>query len=325
MWGVVFAFLSALGYGAAQFLIHVGLQGGRVRPAQGLLLNLLAGNVVLLVALAVVWPLAPVQLRWDGLLFFIAAGLMAPLAGRGTIIMAIARIGATRASSLQVIESLFAAPLGLLLLGQPVTAVSLAGILLLVASTFFFLNEKGPQAAEADVADPSLDRQTAGDDLPSPAGSGSRGQGDHRAGVILAVLSGLFFACAGILRQFGMNVVPSALLGASVGSLTALLVTGLRLARSGGWEGLRLVGLRSFSLLALSGLSASVGMVAFFLALQYQGTVAISTALKNMSPLVTFFLALLFLRHRERVTLKLGVLVLAAVCGAVLAAVGRLL
>lgn len=325
MWGVLFGFLSAVGYGAGQFLIHAGMEGNQVGPVRSLLLNLAAGNLVLLLALAVVWPLAPVPLHWQGILLFMAAGLMAPLAGRGTIILAIERIGATRASSLQVAESLFATSMGVLLLGQAITPVSLVGIVLLVVATFLFLNEQRPRPG-APLAEPA---SAAGNGLGGPelpiVASQPRFAAGRRWGVAFALLSGFFFAVAGILRQLGMDVVPSAVLGATVGSLTAFAITGFRLMRSGERLDLAGIGRRQVFLLALSGVSASLGMVAFFLALQFQGTVAISTALKNMSPLATFFLALLFMRERERINLRLALLVLAAVCGAALAALGRLL
>jgi uncharacterized membrane protein len=304
--GYLFAALSAVGFGAGQFFTQVGMRSGQVRARQGLLINLVAANFTLLLALALVWRQGPVSLNLEGMGYFVAAGLLAPLAGRGLNIAAIKRIGATRTASLGMGESLYAALIAWIVIGQTVSPLSLLGIGLLVAGTVLFLNEAAGEAAV-------LGRGPAR----NPAGPGTLG------GAGLALLSGLFFAVAGVLRQLGLDALPSAVVGAAVGTFAALLVSLADLLLSGPERSGGRLSAREALPLALAGIAASAGMLCFFLALQQGAGVAGSTALKNTTPLVTFLLARAFLAHWERLGWRLAALVLLVVTGAVLIALGR--
>jgi drug/metabolite transporter (DMT)-like permease len=309
MIGVLFAALSALGFGAGQFFTQVGLRGGRVTALQGLLINLLAANATLLIALLAVWSRDQVPTNPAGLAYFVGAGLLAPLAGRGLNIAAIGRIGATRTASLGMSEALYATVIAWLLLGQVLAPLTLLGILVLVLGTVLFLNEAARSPGSLAV-------------------EGRRRRfglhaGDAAVGVGLALLSGLFFAFAGIMRQLGLEAIPSAVLGAAVGTFSALLVTASDFVVRGWREARFDLSLRELVPLAAAGFSASLGMLFFFLALQHGGTVAASTALKNMTPLVTFLLARAFLARWERLSWRLAFLVALVVAGAALIAFGR--
>jgi drug/metabolite transporter (DMT)-like permease len=310
MIGILFGALSALGFGAGQFFTQVGLRTGRVTALQGLLINLLAANATLLLALFVVWSRGGVRTNAAGLAFFVGAGLLAPLAGRGLNIAAIGRIGATRTASLGMGEALYAAAIAWLVLGQTLSALTLLGILVLVVGTVLFLNEAARTHSR-------------------PATEGRRRRrfglhgSDAAVGVSLALLSGLFFAVAGVLRQLGLDEIPSAVLGAAVGTFSALLVTSADFVLRGRREARFDLSLRELLPLAAAGLAASLGMLFFFLALQSGASVAASTALKNMTPLVTFVLARAFLSRWESLSWRLAFLVSLVVAGAVLIALGR--
>lgn len=287
--------------------IQLGLRGGRVSPGDGMMINLVAGTAVLVVALAVSLSVEPLQIQWHGVLYFVLAGLMAPLFGRGASLLATQRIGSTRAASLAVSEAFIAAPLAFVFLGQRVSPLSVAGIVVIALGTVLFINEsRGLLGDHTDLTDAS----------PRPT----------RAlvlGVVLAFLAGLFFATAGIFRQLGVDAIPSALVGSAIGSGVALLVFGVDALRRG-----RLIaGLkaprRPAVMFALSGLAGSFGNLAFLWALDNNGTVAVSTAIKNTSPIFTFLFAAVFMARRERIGIRLGLLVLMVASGAVVAALGR--
>jgi drug/metabolite transporter (DMT)-like permease len=315
--GIVFAVLSALGFGAGQFLIQLGLRGGRVGTYQGLFINLLAATVTLLLALVVSWVAEPIAMAVLGLVYFACAGFMAPLFGRGSNFIAIRRIGATRTASLGMTESFFAAVIAYAVLGQTLSRLSVAGILVLVVGTMLFINESSriarsaaqvPKPESQAVTSAWVDRQTRSQAL---------------LGITFAVLSGLFFAVAGVLRKLGLDVIPSSVLGAAVGTVVAFTVASVDLLRRGQLRGILRVERRDAVSLASSGMVASAGMLCFLLSLQLGVPVAISTALKNTTPLVTFGLAAMFMARRERVSVRLGMLVLLVVIGGIITAVGR--
>jgi drug/metabolite transporter (DMT)-like permease len=315
---IIFGILSAAGFGASVFLIQVGLRSGRVTPVQGMFVNLVAGNVLLLTALAIALTGGPMVLHWQGIMYFVAAGISAPLLGRVTIFYAIRHVGSTRAASLAISESLFAGPLAFLFLGQHISWLSGVGIVVIVVGTVLFISETRQTLSTDDGLELVEDGTTA----PEPTGQDvGRRVG---VGVIMALLSGFFFAVAGIFRQYGVDSIPSALLGTAIGTFVALLVSTVGLSRR------PMVMVSAFrvprrDLLCFigSGSLSSVAMLCFFWALDANGTVAISTALKNTSSIFTFFFALIFLARKERVSVRLGVLVVTVALGAGLAALGR--
>lgn len=311
------AALSALGYGTGQFFTQLGLRHGRVRSPQGLLINLTTATVFLLLALAIWWSVRPVALDWRGVAYFGVAGLLGPFAGRSLNFMAIQRVGATRTASLGMSENLFAGALAWTLLGQGLSTTTLVGILVLVTGMVLFINETAGAFVRARAAGPG-----------EGAGPGRRtvdlSSGRAAAGVAFGLSSGFFFSVAGVFRELGLDLVPSALLGATVGTFLALAVTASNVTRMGQLHGVFRVPRRDALPLALSGIMASAGMVSFFAALQLGGGLAVSTALKNLTPLFTFILSALFIARLERVTLRLGLLVAGVVAGAVIMTVGRL-
>ena len=129
---------------------------------------------------------------------------------------------------------------------------------------------------------------------------------------------------AGIFRQYGVDAIPSALLGTAIGTFVALVVSAAGLVRRPAAVVAAFRIPRHDMLCFIgSGSLSSIGMLSFFWALDANGTVAISTALKNTSSIFTFFFALLFLTRKERVSVRLGILVLTVAAGAALAALGR--
>lgn len=316
MAATLFAILSALGFGSSQFFIQMGLKEGRATALQGLLLNLLAANAVLVVALVFSWSSGPVPMNAPGMIYFAAAGFAAPFAGRTAIFLSVRNIGGTRSASLAMSESLFAAALAYAILGQRVSAVTVAGIVILVAATVLFINETSRTFPSLAPSESPAGTETV------PAG-GDWAPGGTKAGVFFGFSAGFFFAVAGIFRQLGVDAIPSALLGSVVGTSVALVVVIIQTLQHGSLRAGVDVGGRDTLYFAVSGVLASIGMLAFFLALQLHGTVAISTALKSMAPVVTFALSAAFLARWERLSGRTALLVLGVVAGAVLTALGR--
>lgn len=318
MTGVFFALLSALGYGASMFFTQMGLKSRKTPVLRGMMVNLLAANAALWCALLVSLLFRPVTFKWDGVVFFIAAGLMAPLLGRTANFMSIQRLGASRGGSLVLSENLFAGPLALLLFAQTLSLITVIGIVVIVVGMVLFINE-----IRRTVPVPVSVPEEAAYAL-AQARLGSRGLSRSGTGVALGLASGLFFASANLFRQAGVDAIPSALLGSAIGTAAALLVTGLAVVRARQVRTCLQMSRHDALHFAASGLTSSVGMLAIFWALDNGSTVAAATAIKNTAPLFTFVLAAIFLSRFERITVRLGLLIALVVAGAVLTTLGRL-
>ena len=318
--GIFFAVLSALGYGASMFFTQMGLKSGKTPVLRGMMVGLLAANAALWCALVVSLPFRPVTFAWDGMVFFIAAGLMAPLLGRTANFMSIQRLGASRGGSLVLSENLFAGPLALLFFAQTLSLITVAGIAVIVVGMVLFINEiRRTVPVAVPVPDPEMGVYSVTQD-----GAGSRRLSRSGTGVVLGLASGLFFASANLFRQAGVDAIPSALLGSAIGTAAALLVTCLAAVRARQVRTCLQMSHHDGFHFAASGLTSSAAMLAIFWALDSGSTVAVATAIKNTAPLFTFLLAAVFLSQFERVTVRLGLLIALVVAGAVLTTLGRL-
>lgn len=306
--GIAFALLSAAGYGASYFFTQLGLRTRRVPALNAMMVNLLSANLALWLVFVGSLFFEPVVFRWNGLAFFVGAGLSAPLFGRYANFMSIQRIGAARAAALVLSENIFAGPLAFLLFGQVLSLMTIAGIVVLVGGMALFINEVH---ASAGASPATLERP------------GSAGLSYAGVGVAYGVASGLFAAAANLFRQAGVNAIPSALLGSAIGTLAALVVVSATALRSGRLVKSVRMYRRDATHFAASGIASSVAMLALFWALDAGSTVAVATAIKNTSPLFTFALVAAFLSRHEKVTLRLGLLIAVVVAGAALIAAGR--
>lgn len=305
MTGILFALLSALGFASTNVLTEMGLKDAQISRFAALLINLTGGSILLIAATAIVGDAPRGGLSWAGILYFAAAGLMTALAGQAALLGAIHRIGATRTACFVLGDNVFAVILGFVVLGQTVSLLSATGIVVLLVGAVLFtlatVHGNGPAPAPG-VAEP---RSTA------------------LAGTCLALLSALCFASGAVLRGLGIALIPAAVFGSAVNVVAGLVVLTAVFALTGRLREPLAAGRKGLTYLLLSGVGNGVGTLGFILALQSGVTVAITTALKNTSPIFTFAFALILLQRHERLTPRLGLLVLVLVAGGMLTALGR--
>lgn len=302
MAAIGFAIMAALGFALTNIFTQLGIRDSRISSFTALFINLAGGTLALLIAVPLLGGIPEGSLDWRGVGYFVAAGLVTALAGQAALLAAIHRIGATRTSCFLLADNVFAVILGFLVLGQVVSPLSGVGILILMCGAAAFVWETAGNKNQ--LAGPQSSRTAA-------------------IGISLAVLSGLFFASGGVLRGLGVALLPAAVLGAGINILAGLVAIFVFYAVTGRLREPFAVGKKRGVLLLLSGVANALGTVGFILALQYGATVAITTALKNTSPLFTFVLAIPLLRRHERLSVRLGLLVGLVVVGAVLIALGR--
>lgn len=303
MTAIGFAVLAALGFAWTNILTQMGMKDSHISSFTALFINLVGGTIALLIAVPLLGGLPHGEIDWRGVLYFMAAGLVTALAGQAALLAAINRIGATRTACFVLADNIFAVILGYLVLGQFISLLSGIGILILMAGAAAFVWETAGASKQLQV-EPHSSSQAA-------------------IGIAMGVLSGLCFAGGGVLRGLGIALLPAAIVGATINIMAGLIAIFVYYAVTGKLRETVAVGPKRGTYLLLSGVANAVGTVGFILALKYGGTVAITTALKNTSPLITFALAIPLLRRHERLSVRLGLLVGVVVIAAALIALGR--
>jgi uncharacterized membrane protein len=298
--GYIYALLAAVGFGINDLCIQVGVKSGKCTTNQALLINLIAGNVVLSVmAVVTYFTVGFPPLNIMGILFFIAAGVCSPFFGRVLSFASIKEIGATRTTTLRVSDAFFTIVIAYFILGDRISLQVLLGAVILVVGIMALINETS-QSVQVSKALEEVAAGVAYDMKPKSLKSYIKSTvGNINVGFFYAIISAVFFGMGGVFRQMSMTHVPSALLGTLVGTFTALITNGLYIYFSGqltkDWN----FTVKEIGFFSLGGAANSTAILFFFSALVSGTSVSITAALKNLSPLVTLFLSWLFLRSRS--------------------------
>ncbi len=216
---------------------------------------------------------------------FVLGGVLASGVGRVVFAIGIDRIGSSLSNAFTNTRPLFAVLMAVAWLGETVTAGMAAGVLVLVFGLAVLSLSRG-----GDVS------------------------GWERTDLVFPLTAALVFAAGNVVRRFGFTVSPVTSLQAVTVGETAALVSMVAFAAATGRLGSDGAPRRAFGYFAVNGLTAAVGLFAFFAALR-AGPVSIVDPLTATAPLVTTAVAYLVLRDVERVTSRLVVGVVLVVAG----------
>jgi len=320
----LFALLSAAGYGLNDLCIQVGMRSGRATSSQALIINLISGNILLAMITGIYFFTTGFPpLNWGGVLFFIAAGVAAPFLGRIFSISSIKRIGATRTTTLRVSETFFTMLIAMVLLKDVIPFISFVGAIVLVAGIIMLINQtsRKTQTANEEVAASAEQNMNPTQNMKNERSFLHLVQMFFKLiniGIVFALISGFFFGLGGVFRQLALDFIPSAILGSFIGTFIALISNGLLVYFSGQLSNDWNITRREIFFFSLGGFGNTTGMLMFFLSLIIGGSVSMTTALKNTSPLFTLFLSWIFLRKFEQITLKLVLSILLVILGSTL-------
>jgi len=293
MSGDVYAIASALCFAISNVTIVKG--AARDADDNGAFLSLLitaaiAGTGWLAIGAARGFePVTPRALAW-----FAAAGVLTMFIGRVFLYASVQRLGAMRGSAMKRFNPFFAVILGVVVLGEALDTATLAGMALILASfALLVLGSLRGRAAEGHHA-------------------------THKAGYVLAILSGLGYATGYLFRKMGLAEATDAWLGAVVGALVGaavFAVTALFSARYA--RALRAAFRRPNPWLAWAGIASSFGQVFYFAALETR-PISRTALIVSMEVFVTLALGALFLRKHETLTMPVAVAAALGVAGTAL-------
>jgi len=222
----------------------------------------------------------PVTTR--ALLWFAGAGVLTAYVGRVFFYASVQHLGAMRSSTMKRLNPFFAVMLGVLVLGETLTAGMVVGLLLIMAS--FAALVVGARKPAANESHETLGRRILS------------------VGYIYGPVSALGYASGYLLRKMGLAEAHDALLGAMVGCLVgAVLFVATAAFNKDYRRAVRTTFLRPNPWLMGAGVMSSFGQILYFAALNVNpmSRVALIT---SMEVFATLFLGFAFLRKSETLT-----------------------
>jgi drug/metabolite transporter (DMT)-like permease len=291
---IVFALLSALGFGSGNILMRIGTQ--RLSAPTATFFAVFSGAVVL-VCLAFVLDLPgiialpPVAWAWFALM-----GAMAYPLARVLINSSITMVGASRAAPMSSFQPIFALGLGMAFLGErPNLLVGLGTPVVVVGLILVFL-----AGGNGNAGEPILSRKTLG--------------------YLLALGAAVTFASRDVIsRHVVSGIYPplvTAAFALALGGCMLFALTHRDVVNS-----LRGLPSRHVMICSVAGIILGLAVASLFQALS-RAPVTVVSPINASSPLITLVLAHLFLRRLESINLLLVVGTLLSVGGVALVIIG---
>ena len=296
MAAVGLSLLAALGFASSAVLSRQGMQ--TIFPLPGVMVSLffsflLATAMVLLFAFSDISGIPQVAVLW-----ILALGIMNFLGGRSQNFLSVNLIGASRASLFVSSQAPFAAIFAIVFTGESIHPLVAVGTVAVVGGLLF----------------------ASGDSIRE----GWRTDKSFLIGYLMALGAGASYGATNVMAKHILGMYDSPLMMTAFSMLIGLVVLSPLVGASAAHSGIIrprspedrgiLQTLLSFKYVALAGIASGIAVITWYLAVQRADVVVISPIVSS-SPLVTLFLAHMFLARLERVTRRL-------VFGAALTVVG---
>jgi drug/metabolite transporter (DMT)-like permease len=283
------ALLPAVLWGFTPVIEKRALSGGG-RPLQAALVVVVVDSTLYLLALVARGEVPFADLSLSTLAVFAVAGVFGTALGRIAIFAGNARVGASLSSAAVSTRPLFATALAVGLLGEPVAATTVVGIVVLVAGLAVLSVTKG-----GDVG------------------------GWNPRDLLVPVAAAASFALGNVLRRFGLQLGEASALEAVAVNELAAFVALFAYAAVRGRRDVFTAPRRTYLVFGVSGTLTAVALLSLFTALSLPaGRVAIVDPLVATAPLFTTVFSFFLLKDLERVTRGI-------VAGAALVVVGAAL
>lgn len=271
--GEIFAILSMTLFSVANVTINRGFDG-RSR-SQGAFLSIIMTSglsAIIWLALGIYDGFPAVSLT--AVAWFALAGLLTMMIGRVFLYASIQSVGAVRGSAIKRLNPVFSVLLGVLILGETLSAGGVAGMILIFSSFGVLVWSSLRAAPSQDTHAPP--RSTFG----------------HLAdlGYLFGPVSALAYATGYVVRKQGLIVMPDAVFGTMVGAIAG---SAAFLAAALASERYRSDVVSAFTVfnpwLTVAGVTSTFGQICYFVALKY-ATVSKIALITSMEVFLTMFL-----------------------------------
>jgi drug/metabolite transporter (DMT)-like permease len=289
MIGIVLSLLSAMAFGFSQVLVRRKLDKSNFFFIS--LAITLMGNIIL-------WPLALIStnlgtINFEGVLFFIVAGLLAPGIVRLMYFKGMEAVGVSGNASVFATYPIYSSILAVLILGEVLVAENWIGIICVMVGIVY------------------MERNLSNSET-SPKKT-------PRKGFVFPLFASLTFAFSQIVRKQGLNICNEPLLGVAIGYSSALLLYIILLVFSNTAGGSKFSG-EELRLFWKPGVGISLAWLLSFLALS-QESVSLVAPLLQTELLFVLFFGYIFLRKLEDISFKLITSALLIVTGVILVSI----
>jgi drug/metabolite transporter (DMT)-like permease len=282
--GILYAIVAGIFWGTSPVLVKRGLVHADVSAAT---LYQQATILVTLIAAALIeGELFAANIPPLAILVFACTGVVGAYIGRTLFVKTVDQIGASRAQSLNNSSPLITVLLAALFLGEPLTLVVLAGVVLIISGVFF--------VAETDSQDEGRERKK-----------------------VLTLTSAMATVCYGIvpvLKKFGTDNGGTPVLGALVMHATGLLL----LVTLGSLLKIEFkperIAASSVVCFVAAGFLYAIGSIMTLKALTY-APASVAAPVWSAQPIVSFFLVKTTLKGVEAVSWRDGLAALLVVLG----------
>ena len=254
----------------------------------GLMVNLIVVTVTLWLFTIIFFPTQ--NISPTAILVFALSGAIAPFLGRLFLFEGIFRLGSSLAASFRGIYPLFATFTAIIFLGEKITLLIFLGTLSIISGAV----------------------------IVSSSNIGSKLK-FRKLDISIPILGALCFGLADPIRKFGLGLLNSPILGAAIGSTTALACLTLFLTYRR--KIVLPVNNEGTKYLVISGFVTSFALMTLFFALSF-GSVVLVTPLSGTAPLFVLIFSHVFLKQVEKVTPFLVIGAIVIVLGSALVAIG---
>ena len=301
MAAVAFSILAAFGFASSAVLSRQGLQA--IFPLPGVMVSLIfsflfAGIMALLFAFSDIGSIPQAALLW-----IVGLGIVNYFGGRTQNFLSVNLIGASRASLFVASQAPFAALFAVAFTGEslhPLVGLGTAGV---VGGLIF--------ASGTSILE------------------GWRGDKIFVLGYLMALGAGASYGATNVMAKQTLEVFDSPLVITMLSMLVGMVVLAPLVGASTSHSGVHREKGQGFSKnlwslrwVALAGIASGIAVISLYFAVQRADVVVISPIVSS-SPLVTLFLAHVFLTRLERVTKRLLFGALLTVGGVVLVVIGN--
>lgn len=260
----------------------------RINLSLGFLVTTSVNVIFAALAFAVQMAFHPegVQWNWRGFVLFALAGAFSTYFGRWFFYEAVVRFGPSRASVFQVSSPLFTALIAWLFLGEHLSVLVVAGMVVTIGGLMLVSYKPGSFARGTASRSAALPSRTLNERL-------------LQSGLVLGLGSSLAYAIGNVMRGSGVRVWNEPILGALLGAVFGL---GLHLFFSSGKRemlaGLRIANRSGVWLYALMGVTTISAQICAIAAMRYI-PLSIATLITLCTPVLVFPLSHVLFKNSD--------------------------
>lgn len=289
----------------------------------GMLLTTVVNVTLLSSGVSVYYATGGATPEWNtiGFAWFVIAGVLTSLFGRGTLFAGIRHIGSSRAAAIKNTAPVVTVAVAVFFIGESLSGTASLGIAAVFSGLLLLVYDTFRRHQDSRMRKPRTDEEADRSALETVGSTGKDAARRERSsssvasslviGTLFSVLAAVFFGSGQAVRKIAIEYMPEAALGAMIASWAALLSYLTMSAMRGRF---RSEFKSSFGTLRpyfwLAGIASTVGQVSFFIAITF-AQVSYVSVIAASETLLTLMLSAVLVRHSEKLTFRVSI---AAVC-----------